>query len=127
MQKGYIALITVLIVMAVVLTTASTVALLGIGEAQSGFSIFRGEDTLSFVEGCAEDAMLKARVNASYNGGTITRPEGSCAITVVSKIGSPTVTWTINITTADTLYKRTVEIVFERSETGITLTSWKEI
>ena len=127
MQKGYIALITVLIVMAVVLTTASTVALLAIGEAQSGFSLFKGDEVLSFVDGCAEDAMLKARADPNYNGGIITRPEGSCAITIVSKVGSPIVTWTIRATTEATLYKRAVEIVFNRAPTGITLTSYKEI
>lgn len=131
-QKGYIALITVLIVMAVVLTTASTVALLGIGEAQSGFSIFKGEDTLAFVDGCAEDAMLKARAFAGFGDpvgtpATITRPEGSCTVTVISKVGSPTVTWTMQVTTQATQYKRTVEIVFNRAPTGITLTSYKEI
>lgn len=132
MEKGYIALITVLIVMAVVLTTASTVALLGIGEAQSGFSIFQGEKTLALVEGCTEDAMLKARVNPAFGEPigtpvTSTLPEGACTITVISKTGSPTVTWVIQITTVSTIYKRTVEVILNRTLTEITLTRWKEI
>lgn len=132
MEKGYIALITVLIVMAVVLTTASTVAFLGIGEGQSGFAIFKGEETLDLIEGCAEDALLKSRVNPSYGEPvgtaiTINLPQGSCSMTVISKTGSPVVTWTMQVTTVSTLYKRTVEIVFQRSLTEITLTSWKEI
>ncbi|MEK7517297.1 MAG: hypothetical protein AAB583_02015 [Patescibacteria group bacterium] len=124
MQKGYIALITVLIVMSVVLTTASTVALLAIGEAQSGFSLFKGEDTLTFVEGCVEDGLLKSRADASYSGGTIERPEeGSCSI-AISKVSIP---WTMTVTTSITTYKRTIEIKYTRNPTGITLSSWKEI
>lgn len=124
MEKGYIALITVLIVMAVVLTTATTVALLAIGEAQSGFSIFKGDETLTFVEGCAEDYLLKIRSQgASFVAGNITRPEGTCTIIVNS--GDPN--WNITVSTTDTTYKRSIRIVFTRNATGIALTSWKEI
>jgi len=124
MQKGYIALLTVLIVMAVVVTAATTVALLSIGEAQSGFALFKGEDTLTFVEGCAEDALLKSRADASYSGGTIERPEeGSCSITI-SKVSIP---WTMTVTTSIATYKRTIEIKYTRNPTGITLSSWKEV
>jgi len=129
MQRGYIALITVLIVMSVVLTTVSTVALFAIGEAQSGLALSKGEDALSFVEGCVEDAMLKARADANYSGGYIARPEGTCIITVISKVGSPTVTWTMKAQTDTTVtkYNRIIEVVFNRSGTGIALTSWKEV
>ncbi|HZE87876.1 MAG TPA: hypothetical protein VE090_06790 [Methylomirabilota bacterium] len=122
MQKGYIALITVLIVSAAVLITITTVALLSIGEGQSSFALYKGEDGLNFVEGCMEDALLKARNSSSYAGGTITRPEGTCSITV-STIGS---TWTITATTTSTLYKRTVQVVATRG-TSFTLVSWREI
>lgn len=129
MQKGYIALITVLIVMAVVVVSASTVAYLAIGEAQSGFALFKGEDALNFVEGCTEDALYKTRANSSFGEpvGTpivLTRPEGTCLVTVVSKVGN---TWTVDVTRQATKYKRTIRAVFDRLPTGITLTSWKEI
>lgn len=124
MQKGYIATLTVLIVMAVVIATATTVTYLSIGEAQSSFALFKGEDTLSFVEGCVEDALLKTREHSGYNGGTITRPEGTCSITVDSKVGD---TWTITVTTQATNYKRTIRVVFDRLVPGISITSWKEV
>lgn len=124
MQKGYIALITVLIVMAVVTTAVTTVTLLAIGEGQSGFSLFKGEDTLTFVEGCAEDALLKSRADANYNGGTITRPQGTCSISI-SKVVIP---WTMTATTnGATPYKRTIEVKYTRNPTGITLIGWKEV
>lgn len=110
--------------MALVISTAATVTYLSIGEAQSGFSLFKGEDTLSFVEGCAEDGLLKSRADASYSGGTIERPEeGSCSIDI-SKASIP---WTMTITTSIATYKRAIEVKYTRNPTGITLTSWKEI
>lgn len=124
-QKGYIALITVLIVMAVVLTATSTLALLAIGEAQSGFALFQGENTLQFVEGCTEDALLKIRANSSLSGTfLITRPEGTCSVTIASVVGAR---WVVTITTQDTKYVRSIQIVFDRNPTGISLVSWKEI
>jgi hypothetical protein len=122
LQEGYIAILTVLIISVVVLAVATTVSLLSIGEAQSGLALFKGEDTLTFVESCMEDALLKARNNNSYTGGTITRPEGTCSITV-SKAGT---TWTVTATTTATQYVRTVQAVVTRG-TAVTITSWKEI
>ncbi len=122
MKNGFIAITTILIISAVTLGIATTVALTSIGEGQASFSLTKGEDSLQFVEGCAEDALLKIRSSGSYAGGTISRPEGTCDVTVVS--GSPN---TLTVTTQDTKYKRTLEISYTRASTGITLTSWKEI
>lgn len=124
MQKGYIATLTVLIVMAVVIATATTVALLSIGESQSSFALFKGEDTLTFVEGCVEDSLLKAREHSAYNGGTIERPEGTCVVTVNSKIVN---TWTMTITTQVVDYKRSIQVVFDRLVPGISVKDWKEV
>lgn len=109
--------------MAVVIATASTVTFLSIGDAQSGFALFKGEDTLTFVEGCTEDALLKSRADLNYNGGNITRPEGTCSV-AISKAVTP---WTMTVTTLDTKYKRTIEVKYTRNPTGIILTSWKEV
>lgn len=121
-QKGYIALITVLIISAVTLSIATTVSLLAIGEAQSSLALHKGEDTISFVEGCVEDALLKARASDTYVGGIITRPEGTCSITV-SKVSN---IWTITATTTSTVYKRTIQVVAVKG-TSMALTSWREL
>jgi uncharacterized protein (UPF0333 family) len=122
-QRGYIAISMVLIILSVVIAVATTVTLLAIGEAQSSLILTKGEDTLSFVEGCAEDALLKARASSSYTGGNITRPEGTCTVSV-SKAST---TWTLTISTTATAYVRTVEVVITRDGYGDTITTWKEI
>lgn len=120
--RGYIALVTVLIISAVVLSTATTVSLLAIGEAQSSFALYKGEDNLNLAEGCAEDALLKAWTSSTYNGGSITRPEGTCIITV-AKSGN---TWTITATSTATAYNRSAQVIFNRIA-DIEIISWREI
>lgn len=123
-MRGFVAISTVLILSVVVVSIATTTALLSIGEAQSGFSLFKGDDNLSFVEGCVEDVMLKIRSSSAYNGTSITRPEGTCSITYVT--GGPT-NWDVKVTSSTNTYQRTIEVVFTRNPSGISLTSWKEI
>jgi hypothetical protein len=120
-EGGYIAISILLILTAVLLGIMVTVAQLGIGEGQVSLALSKGEDTLHFAEGCMEDALLKIRSNVSYAGGTITRPEGTCSITV-STAGS---TYTVTSTTTATSYRRTVQAVAIRGAT-VSLTSWKE-
>lgn len=123
-KQGFIAITSVLIISAVVLAITINVSLLSIGQGQAGLALTKGEDTLAFVDGCAEDALLKLRASSAYAGGNITRPgvEGTCTVTVASG-GS---TFTLTVSTTNTLYKRTVQVVVNRGS-AITLTSWKEI
>src|ERR1700730_8548477 len=90
-EDGYVALATVILLSAVIILITTATSLLAIGEAQSSLALFNGENTLTFVEGCMEDALLKSQASATYAGGTIIRPEGICTITV-TKNGA---TWTI--------------------------------
>lgn len=122
-QRGFIAVSIVLVIMVIVLAIGSTVTLLSINEAQSGLVLFQGEDNLQFVEGCAEDALLKIQSNSSYGGGTILRPEGTCSITV----NAPNPNWDITVSSTQTNFQRKVRLTFTKSSSKITLTSWKEI
>lgn len=122
-RRGYIATATVLLLMAVALSIMATVSLLGIGEAQSSLALTKGESNLFFVEGCMEDALLKAKNSPGYAGGTITRPEGTCVITA-SNAGS---VWTITAVGSATDYVRKIMTVSTRSGQGMTITSWQEI
>lgn len=122
MKNGFIAITSVLVISAVVLSIVASVIYLSIGQGQSALALSKGEDAMAFVDGCAEDALLKLRASASYAGGNITRPEGTCSVSV-SSVGS---TYTLTVATSATLYKRTVQVVAVRGS-NITITSWKEI
>ena len=122
-QKGFVAVSVVLIIISVILSVGTTVALLSIGEAQSSLVLYKGEDNLNLVEGCVEDVILKVRSNSSLGSGTVSRPEGICTYTV--NAGNPN--WDITVTSQSTAYQRRIRVQFTRNPTGITLTSWKEI
>lgn len=121
--KGYIALTTVLLVSAVALIVTVTVTLVSLNEGQSSLASSKGEERLSFVDGCTEDAILKIRNSASYAGGTTTTPDGNCTI-VVSKVGT---VYTVTASPADTTYVKKIQAVVTRGATTVTITSWQEI
>ena len=123
MKNGFVAISVVLIVISVVIAIGTTITLLSVGEAQSGLVLFQGEDNLALVEGCVEDVMLKIRSDSSYSGTSITRPEGSCAVSYTAT--NPN--WDITVTSSTTSVQRKIQVKFTRNPTGITLTSWKEI
>lgn len=122
-QKGYIALSTVLIISAVIITIAVAATVLTIDSAQSSLALTKGESSLGFVEGCAEDGMLKSQASVGYTGGTITRPDGTCQIT----LSKNDTIWTMTVSSLDSKYKKTVQVIFSRTPTKITFQSEKEI
>ncbi len=122
-EQGYVAISIILILTVVISGVMITVAQLGVGEGQVSLAITKGEGALVFIEGCMEDALLKLRNSASYAGGTISRPEGICTITV-SQAGS---NYTVTTTTTATDYRRTVQAVVNRGGSYLTISSWKEI
>lgn len=122
-KKGFIAISTVLVVAVVTLIIATVVTFISINEAQSSLASLGGEQSLNLAEGCTGDAILLVRANASYAGGTITRPEGSCSI-AISKVGT---TYTIVATPTGVNYVKKVQAAITRGASAITISSWQEI
>lgn len=121
-RDAYIALVSFLIVSAVVLLIGITLAILGVSEAQMGLSEKRGHYALALAEGCAEDALLSAYYDGSYAGGAESYPEGSCTVGVV-KDGD---NWTITTTAATSGHTKRIEVTIDRGD-EISIISWKEI
>ena len=112
---------TALIVSAVVVAIAFSTALIGIGEGKTGLMHYQGSNALYLAEGCMEDALLKLRANASYTGGSLSRPEGSCTATV-----SGSGTYTVTITATNASVTRQIQVVATRSG-KVALSSWKDL
>ena len=122
--RGFVAIYTVLIVLAVVTAVAITVGFLAIGESQGSFALTKGEQALFFVEGCTEDLLVKVRDSPAFSGTTITRPEGTCSISYA--LSGP-ISWDATVTTTAADYKRRVRVIFTRNSSSITLISWREV
>lgn len=121
-SKGFVVISTVLVLLAVALSLGTTVTLLSIGDAQTSYSLSEGASSRLLLDGCVEDMLLFARASASYAGGTITRPEGSCDV-ALAKAGSR---WTAMVQTRGE-YVHTADVIFDRNSSGIKLVSWHAI
>ncbi len=122
-NQGFIATTTILIISAILISVTTAVVISSVSEGKISLSSLLGENNLNLVEGCSEDLLQKIHDNASFNGTTITRPEGTC---VISYTLSGPVNWDVTVSSNDANYQRKVRIVFSRT-TQITITSFREI
>lgn len=125
-QKGYIALIAILIIIAVTLAVGLSMGLLGIGETQAGLTGEQSRQSFQLANGCLEEAILRIKKDNNYEGGNLNIKEGSCNITVGRgpKQGNP---FTINIQANVNNYIRKIEAQIDTQKEPVKLIYWKEI
>jgi Tfp pilus assembly protein PilX len=121
-NRGYIALTSVLVVGVVLLTIGLSVSLIAISEGQLSLSARRNESALDLTEACVEYALLELS-NTNSVDTTVTLPEGTCSLVVNSTVGT---TWTFTVTgTKETLTKK-IQVNAVRGS-AVSVTSWLEI
>lgn len=124
-RAGFIALFTVLALLAFFLSMTFASAYLSIDESKGGLMSARAEDALQFSEGCAEDALLLSIRDENYDGGAYEYMNGECSVDI-SKDGA---VWTADVVGTKNGFTRSIRIVFEYvvGPPGIiTLQSWLE-
>jgi len=82
-QRGYIALIAVLIIVVATLAIGLSLNSLSIGETQSGLLIQQSVQSQSIADSCMNEAYQKLRFDSAYGGGSLNIGQGSCIITVI--------------------------------------------
>lgn len=81
--RGYIALISTLIIGAVATLIATSLILLGIGTSRSSFDVKKGMQARALANACAEEALQQIRSADSFNGtGNLGFDSGTCDYTV---------------------------------------------
>lgn len=121
-RRGYIALASVLVIATVVLAIGISVTLLSISEAQLSLAGKKGQESIDFVEGCAEEALLQLNETNSIPA-TIALPEGSCSVTIDSHSGND---WTFTISGSIDQFTKSIQLVANRGST-VMITSWREV
>jgi hypothetical protein len=121
MNKGYVAITSVLIIAAIGIIIGTVITLSSISEGQTSLSGERREAALDLTESCVEDSLYSINTTNSL-GSAITLPPGSCTVTVNSHVGA---NWTYTVTGTLNGYTKTVQITATRSNT-ITPIVWKE-
>ena len=127
-KRGFIGVVTVLIVAAITLTIAITIALLGTNELLLGFESDQSQEVLQYADGCAEEGYYRLKRNSAYTGGTIPYTAVNCTISVSGAGANRTIT--ASVTSND--FTRTVDsdVVLQSNTSGdadgVDLTDWDE-
>jgi hypothetical protein len=81
-QKGYIAIITVVVISVVTLIIGLTVALSGINETVIGLENDQSHELLQALDGCVEEGYFRLKRDAGYTGGTIPYTSINCTLSI---------------------------------------------
>ncbi len=119
---GYVAIATVIVVGAILLTTGITVTLNSISQTQLSLAEHKKESALGRVEACVNDGLWKINKMNSLPG-TIVLPEGSCTATINSHTGS---SWDVTFSGILDGYTKNIRIVVIKGNI-VTVSSWLEI
>lgn len=124
-SKGYIALITVLVVGAIGVAICVSLLLLGLGSSRTSFSLEQSNQTKALANACAEEALQQIRDSTPFEGtGNLTLGQGTCTYTVTKLTGqNRTITATGTVGTI----VRKVKVIIDAISPSINVTSWQEV
>lgn len=125
LQRGYITLISVLIIGAVGLAIATSLILLGLGSSRTGFALEQSDQAKGLAMACAEEALQQIRDSTPFVGaGTVTLGQGTCTYTVTNTGGQ-----TRLIIASGTVGSvvRKVRITISQINPTIIISSWQEV
>lgn len=123
-QRGYVVLLTVLIVGAVALAIATTLLVSGIDAARSAATEEWSRVARAMSDGCAEEALEQIREASSFTGyGTLTLGGNTCGYNVINLGGTNR---QINASSTVSTVVRKTKLVLSKVN-PITITSWQDV
>ena len=124
-HKGFITLVTVLVVGVVGLSIATSVILLGVGISKTGIAVQQSHQARALASACGEEALQEIRNATDFSGsGSLSLGQGSCLYTVTAGSGeSRTATASGTVGTV----VRKVSIRITQINPTITISSWQEV
>ncbi|HJV33191.1 MAG TPA: hypothetical protein VJ694_04150 [Patescibacteria group bacterium] len=81
-SKGVVALVTVLIVMATLVSLGLVIAAVGRDEIILARVVEKGETAFAIADACLEEGLQRLKSDAGYAGGSFVVDEGACVVTV---------------------------------------------
>lgn len=122
MERGFVALASVLVIGSALVVIGLTVILAAITEAQVGLAEKQKEAVMSLAESCVDDALLRINKNNALPS-SLTLPTGTCSVTTNSQVGS---NWTFTVSASLNSYTKTIKVSATRTS-SVAVTSWLEI
>lgn len=125
MNKGFITLISVLIVGAVGTVIAVSLILLGISSSRTSFALEQSNQAKALANACAEEALQQIRDSTPYAGSdNLSFGQGNCSYSVTSQ-GDQNRTITA-LGTVGTIVRK-IEVVIDTINPAIVIVSWREL
>lgn len=119
--NGYIAITSMLVVTAVVISVGVLATFSSIGNAQMALGGAQANGARSLAESCMEDVLLKINKTSTVPS-SVSTPQGICTVTTDAQAGS---NYTVSVTA--TKDGRTKKITTSVSRiTNVSVTSWLE-
>ena len=124
-DRGYITLISVLVIGALGTAIATSLILLGIGSSRTSFVVEQSAQAVTLADSCAEEALEQIRELSSYVGSdTLAFTNGTCEYEVIDGGGENRSIQTVGV--VGTVVRR-VSVEISAIEPDIVVTSWKEV
>lgn len=88
-SKGYITLISVLVIGAVSVAIVVSILWLGLGSSRSSFANEQSDQAMALVNACIEEGLQQIRSSSSFTGsGNLSLGQGTCTYTVTNTGGN---------------------------------------
>ncbi|MDO8663475.1 MAG: hypothetical protein Q7K28_01380 [Candidatus Wildermuthbacteria bacterium] len=124
-MRGYIALISILIINAIILLIAISAGVLSISESNLNLEKNRSSGALYLASACAEEALQKIREFTSFQGsGNLALGEGTCTYAVTKLTGQNRII-AAGGTVQNAIQK--IKITLDGVTPDINITSWQEV
>ncbi len=126
-RRGYIFLVSVLVIGAISISTAVTLVLLGLAATQSGFSISQSAQAYENARSCVEMALRSLRSDVSYGGnGTVALSSGiTCTLRSIGGSGNDNRTICAEGTTLG--LTRRVQVRVAHLYPTVQISDWEEV
>lgn len=91
-EQGFIMMITLIIIAAVLSVVVVSVTLSSITELETSDTSLQGERTRYYAEGCLQEALIQLNMDNGYGGGALNLFGTSCAVNIFGIGNNRTVT-----------------------------------
>ena len=123
-KKGYVALLTVIILGVVATVVATSLIMLGLGHSRSALSENQTTQAKAGADACAEEALRQIRLSSAYVGtGNLTLTSATCSYTVTNTGGN---TRQIVVSGVSGPNTRKLTILITALTPNIVFSSWQE-
>lgn len=124
-NKGYIALIGVLLIGVVAAATVISLIVMGINSLQTASALERANQAKALANACAEEALQQIRDATAFAGSfSLTFSQGVCSYQVTNNGGQNR---QINILASAGTAQRNIVIAISQINPQIVITSWQEL